>query len=275
MTSDPADHNRPMHSARVVRRRTTAALIVVYLAFVSFESYRLNFNPVGFLWEWQHVRGVLERMWPPNFSLLTRNTGIFESLLDTLSIAFLGTLCGASLALGIALLMASNTSAHPAVRWVLIWLLTLMRAVPMFVIMLMMQVAAGIGAISTVLAIAAGTVGMFGKLFAEDLEAVDAQPIEMLTAVGATRLQTVRYAILPMAMPMLGSHLCYAFDINVRMAIALGVFGGGGIGFDLYLSQRLLRHSDTLAIVLVILALVVVVDKVSDRLRYLLSPQLE
>ncbi len=162
---------------------------------------------------------------------------------------------------------AGNTSPHPALRFVVRTLLSLERAVPTFVTMLILQIAVGIGAFSTVLAIVLGTVGMFGKIFAEDLESVDIQPVEAIAAIGGSRLQQLRYGILPAARDSLISHWLYAFDINVRIAIALGVFGGGGIGFELYMSQRLLRHRDMLALVLVILVLVMATERVSDRLR--------
>jgi phosphonate transport system permease protein len=108
---------------------------------------------------------------------------------------------------------------------------------------------------------------MFGKLFADAIESVDAGPVESLAAIGSSRWQQIRYAVLPAAAPSIVAHWLYAYDINLRMAIALGVFGGGGIGFELFLSQKLLRHSDMLALVLIILVLITLTERLSDWLR--------
>ena len=168
---------------------------------------------------------------------------------------------------GLALLAAKNTTPSSALSAVIKSVFALERAIPSFAVMLVFQIAVGVGPFSATIALTIGSIGMFGKLFAEAIESVPLRPIDSITTVGATRSQTIRYGILPAAMPAIIGNWFYAFDSNVRSAIALGAYGGGGIGFQLVLAQKTLRHDDLLAWVCFILVLVAALERVSDALR--------
>jgi phosphonate transport system permease protein len=59
----------------------------------------------------------------------------------------------------------------------------------------------------------------------------------------------------------------YLFEINVGGAIALGVFGGGGLGFSLHLANQTLNYPDMLAYILLIVAMMMLTERLSDRIR--------
>jgi phosphonate transport system permease protein len=147
---------------------------------------------------------------------------------------------------------------------------------PNFVVVLIFLIAVGIGPFAGVLSLALGTVGMFGKLFADTIEQVDAASLEGVSAAGAARLQLVRYGVLPQVIPSFVATLFYSFDVNLRAAIAFGVFGAGGVGFELSLASHVLRFRDMLAYTILIIVLITAMEKVSDRLRSgLLSTSLQ
>jgi phosphonate transport system permease protein len=74
-------------------------------------------------------------------------------------------------------------------------------------------------------------------------------------------------SILPQTLPSFTANLFYAYDINIRAAIGLGIFGGGGIGFQLFQAMRLLHYRDALALICVTVLLIVLTEKMSDALR--------
>src|SRR5262249_15982594 len=86
-------------------------------------------------------------------------------------------------------------------------------------------------------------------------------------AAGATASQVLRFAILPQAAPSIVSTLFYAFDVNLRLAVALGVFGAGGLGFQLQMASSMLRYRDMLAYVILVVAIIIAIEKIADRLR--------
>jgi ABC-type phosphate/phosphonate transport system permease subunit len=87
--------------------------------------------------------------------------------------------------------------------------------------------------------------------------------------VGAGRWQVIRYAVMPQVLPVVVGRSFYAFDVNLRAAIALGVYGGGGVGFELQLAMKVLRYADAFALILLIILLITGMERVSDAVRRL------
>ena len=251
--------------SRKFRERSTIFLGFTLALVVA--GVLLGFNPFLIFFEFHNVRDLADRSLPPNFELLLNQRSAYASLVETVSMAFLGTLFGGATAFGLAFLAARNTTPHPIVAQTIKSLFALERAIPTFAVMLLFQIAVGVGPFSAMIALSIGSVGMFGKLFSEAIESVDPKPIDAIYAAGASKTQAVRYGILPAISASVISNWFYAFDVNVRSAIALGAYGGGGIGFQLVLAQKTLRHDDLLAWVFFILILVASLERVSDFLR--------
>src|SRR5262249_52125330 len=127
-------------------------------------------------------------------------------LLDTVVIAFVGTLLGVLGALALCFdgssAMARGRLAHHGVRRAL----DVARPVPELVYALMFVYAFGLGPLAGVLAIAVHSTGVLGKLFAEVVDAADRRPIEGVRAAGAGWLETVRFAVLPHVLPGFASY---------------------------------------------------------------------
>ena len=89
----------------------------------------------------------------------------------------------------------------------------------------------GPGPFAGFIALTIHSVAALGKLYSEAIESIDPGPIEALQATGASRLQTIVYAVIPQVMPPFTAFTLYRWDINVRMSTIIGLVGGGGIGF--------------------------------------------
>jgi len=211
-------------------------------------------------------RGIdlLGHMFPPAWDAFP---GLMGPALETLQIAFVGTVFGVLLAFMISLLAAANINPNRAVREVARGLLSVERALPDLIMILLFVAIVGLGPFPGVMAVAVSSVGMLGKLFADAIEEVDPRPLEALTAAAATRAQIIRYAVLPQVVPSLIANSLYRFDVNIRMSIFLGAVGAGGIGFNLIMSMRRLEYPTALASIIIILGLVIICEKVSDALR--------
>lgn len=208
---------------------------------------------------WATLRGDLaEWMWGLDLWLLL--------LLDTLLIAYTGTVLG-----GIAaLLLSFPAAATLAPRWAVASsrrLLEVARTVPTLVFALVFVYAFGLGALAGVLAIAVHSMGALGKLFAEVHENADPRPLEGVRAAGASWGQAMRFGVLPQSLPGVLSFGLLRFEINVREASVLGIVGAGGIGEELYLSVRQFSYPDISAIILLLLVTVTLIDLLCSRLR--------
>ncbi|MFC3123863.1 phosphonate ABC transporter, permease protein PhnE [Pseudoroseomonas globiformis] len=192
-------------------------------------------------------------------------------LLQTAQMAALATLGGAAIGLLLAFPAARNLAPSPWLHHLTRRGLEATRTVPEIVYALIFVWAFGVGPLAGVLAIAIHTTGALGKLFSEVIENAEMQPWEGLRASGANWAQACRYAILPQVAPNLLSYALLRFEINVRSASVVGFVGAGGIGQELYQVISFNYYEEISAIVLLIVATVMLIDLLSDRLRHRLT----
>lgn len=189
-------------------------------------------------------------------------------LVDTLLIAYLGTLLGAIGAFALCFLASANLVRNPLIRLSARRFLEFCRTVPELVFALLFVVAFGLGPMPGVLALAIHTMGSLGKLFAEVVENIDMKPVEGATAAGASWTETVRFAVVPQVLSNFASYGLLRFEINVREASIMGFVGAGGIGQDLIEAIRKFYYSDVSAILLLIIATVMLIDLGTEKLRH-------
>jgi phosphonate transport system permease protein len=187
---------------------------------------------------------------------------------DTLLIAYLGTLIGAIGAFFVCFAASANLSRNATSRFVARRILEFFRTVPELVFALIFVVAFGLGPVPGVLAIAIHTFGALGKLFSEVAENIDMKTVDGAVSTGASRWQAIRYAVVPQVLSNFASYALLRFEINVRGASVMGFVGAGGIGQELIEAVRKFYYSDVSAILLLIIATVMVIDLVTERIRH-------
>ena len=142
-----------------------------------------------------------------------------------------------------------------------------LRSIEALVMAIVFVVWVGIGPFAGSLALALHTVAALSKLYSEQVESIMAGPIEAVKATGATRIQTIIYAVIPQIVPPYISFTMYRWDINVRMSTIIGFVGGGGIGFLLQQNINLLNYRAASAQMFAIAIVVATMDYISSWLR--------
>ena len=189
-------------------------------------------------------------------------------ILDTLLVAYCGTLLGFLGGFTLCFFAASNLMPKAAVRFAARRLLEFCRSVPGLVFALIFIMAFGLGPVAGVFAIAIHATGALGKLFTEVAENIDMKPVEGVKACGANGREVIRYAVLPQVLPSFASYGLLRFEINVREASVMGFVGAGGIGQDFLEAIRKFYYSDVSAILVLITLTVFAIDMVTERLRH-------
>ncbi len=192
---------------------------------------------------------------------------IVWATLETLQMAIIGTTAAIILAAPFGLLAARNVSPHPLVYHGVRFFLNVIRAIPDLVFGLIFVAAVGLGPFSGVLALAVGSIGSLGKMFAESVESVDSRPLLAIRATGASRLHTFAYGVIPQAMPSAVSYAILMFEHNVRSATILGLVGAGGVGFEIDKYIRLFQYQRLMGAMIVVILVVTIIDRFSDRIR--------
>jgi len=118
-----------------------------------------------------------------------------------------------------------------------------------------------------VLAMVTYTVMTLAKLYSEAIEGIEPGPVEAIAATGASRLQVLRFGVLPQVLPLFASYVLYRLETNIRAATILGFVGAGGIGFYIQTYLRMINYPAASAVLLVLVAMVMGVDFASSRLR--------
>jgi phosphonate transport system permease protein len=205
----------------------------------------------------------LRRMLPPDLAVLP---AALAGALKTVEIALLGTAVAAGLALPLGFLSARNVAPPPIFHPARV-VLNLFRSVDTLVYALIFVAAVGLGPFPGVLAVIAYTTTSLAKLYSEAIEGIDPGPVDAITATGATRLQILRYGVLPQVLPLFLSYVLYRLETNIRAATVLGFVGAGGIGFYLQTYLRMIDYPAASTALLVTIVMVMVVDAASSRLR--------
>jgi phosphonate transport system permease protein len=185
---------------------------------------------------------------------------------DSIAIAWLGTMIAAVFAVPLAFLAAENLTARPVV-WIVRLILNVLRAVPEIILAIALVPILGLTPKAGVVAIGIGSIGTLGKLCSEVLEGIQPGPLEAADAVGANRVQRLRWGVLPQALPEIASFVLYRFEINIRASAVLGVIGAGGIGGVLAESLRFKDWGTAGLALIIVVVVTMMIDAVSGWVR--------
>ena len=213
----------------------------------------------------EQAMDMAERMVPPKWSYMNV---LWKPVWDTINIATLGTLIALVLAVPIAFLAAHNTTPHPIVRTVALFVIVSSRSINSLIWALMLVAIIGPGTFAGIIAIALRSIGFCAKLLYESIEEINPVQVEAITATGASRAQQLSFGIAPQIAPAFAGIAVFRWDINIRESTVLGLVGAGGIGIQLDASISTLAWTQVSVILLVILATVIVSELVSAKVRH-------
>lgn len=199
----------------------------------------------------------------PDFAAIPKLIG---AAFYTLLLALIPTPIGIALAFIFAILASANMVPMP-VRNVMRAFITMKRALPEYVTMILMAAALGLGALPGIAAIAIGTIGMLSKIFADAIEEIDEQLFDSFNGIGASYTQKIRYLVIPAIMPTIVAQSFFRIELNMRAAGLLGAVGAGGIGYEITHSMMALEYERVSSAILVTLVFIFLIEKGSDFLR--------
>lgn len=214
------------------------------------------------------VLGMFDRLFiQPFFDpiIMSKVPSYIGFMLETLAIAYAGTLIGAILAIPFGFLAARNMVG----KWAEIGkgISNAVRAFPEIMFAIIFVASVGMGPYAGVLAIGINSIGMLSKLYSEVIESIDMSVVEALKASGANKVQTIWYGVIPQIIPEFSSYAIYRYEIDVRASTVLGIVGAGGIGAPLILAANQ-RNWEAVGMMLIIIIIVVtIIDYLSAFIR--------
>jgi len=209
----------------------------------------------------------LKGMFPPDLTVLP---SLWKPLQETMQMAFAGTLLAILVSLPLSFLAAANTMPNYIIRVSTRGLFNFLRSMPTLVWAMMFVSLVGLGPLAGIFGITCHAIGTLGKKFLECIEVIGPRIKDVLEAMqidGATGRQLIRWALIPEALSLFTSYMLGRLEVAIRASTILGMVGAGGLGMELMMAIKMFRRQETLAIILVILALVTLTDSLSGRLR--------
>ncbi len=251
---------RPLRP-RLVRWGITAAILIPTL----WSVLGLDVSLEQVLSAPADIWAIFRLMVPPDFSPEAIERAL-PKIMESLWIAWVGTLIGAFFSFFLAFLAATNVTP----KWLstsVRQLLNAIRAVPELLVAMVLIPVTGLGAFTGTLALGIHSIGTLGKLSSEVIEGADAGPVEAVSSVGGTKVEEMRFGLVPQVMPSIVAYWLYRFEINIRASAVLGVVGAGGIGAELVAQLRFRDFSRAGTVLFLTVLIVLSIDTISARVR--------
>lgn len=240
---------------------------VVVLAYLVWAVSTLSVN-------WNRVAEGIPRAarifgnaWPPDFS---RTNLIISGFTESIQIALFATALGLLISIPVALLAANNIMPR-GLHWIGRSIIIVARSFHPVIVAIIFVKAVGFGPFAGVLTLMVYSLGFVGKLLAEAIEEIDPGQVEAMRATGAGFVKVLWYAVFPQILPRQTGLSIYQLDSNLRASAVVGVVGAGGIGGTLMNAFRRFDYDFALAILLLLIAIILVSEAISGRLRSDLS----
>lgn len=243
-------------------KHVLTAMIVLLFLYASARQTEASFGEL--IEGLPNMLELLKEMFPPRWTYLDN---IVPGMLETVRMALLGTTIGAIAAIPVAILCAGNLTPYAWIHFPARFALNLIRTLPDLLLAALFVAVFGLGPVPGIFALSVFSLGLIAKLTYEALETIDRGPLEAMTAVGMNRIQLIVFGVVPQLAAQFTSFVLYTFEINVRAAAILGLVGAGGIGLYYEATLGFLEYDKTSVIILVTLAIVLLIDFASTKLR--------
>ena len=210
---------------------------------------------------------LANRYYPPDFEYIM-DVDYLRYVRETVQMAYLGALFGLLITLPLGWFAAHNVTPSRRFVYPLARLVTMgFRAMHEMILAIICVTILGYGMLPGVLALTFFCTGFAGKLFAEEIEAIDMGPVEAVKASGANLLQVMLFAVWPQVRVAFTGIAIYTWDVAFRAATVVGFFGAGGMGWYLKRNVLQIETERVAAILLSIVALVIVSEILSAWAR--------
>jgi phosphonate transport system permease protein len=243
----------------------TFVSIIIFCFLIVFTVKDLEINFIKLVSDSSKYLGdILSRMVPPDFNNFDE---LIYAMFETIEIAFVGTFIAIVLSIPLGLFSARNLAPNYFLYIVSKTIIIFFRAIPEFIMAMILVIAIGFGAMPGVLALGLHTMGFLAKFYAEDIEHINKGPIDALKSSGATKSQIISFGVIPQILPSFVANNLYILDRNVRMATMLGIVGAGGIGYELQSSFRMFEYERVSSIIILIFFTIFIIDHFSSYIR--------
>ncbi|WP_127581349.1 PhnE/PtxC family ABC transporter permease [Paenibacillus koleovorans] len=203
----------------------------------------------------------------PDAKAMKKLPDILDTLLETVLMSIAATTVAAGLAFLFAILGSRTTGIGGPFSLVCRGIATLFRNIDVAAWSMILLFSFGQSVLTGYFALFFGSFGFLTRAFMEAIDEVSGSSVEALRATGAGYFHIVFQSVVPSSIPMLLSWILFMVETNIRHATLIGILTGTGIGFLFSLYYKSLNYSSASLVVLVIVAVILLIEYVSNSIR--------
>lgn len=248
-----------------LKERVTLALVVGLLVAVFVVSLNMiSLDLPRFMARLENFPNIAGLFLGISWSIV--GTG-FQQLLVSFALGICGLAIGGVLSFGLAFCGASNTAFFKPLAVVIKTFVSIIRAVPSLVLILMIVASLGMGYTAGVVGLTLSTIGYLTKAFISTIEEQDNSIAETLRATGANWLQVMLHGYVPAVTTGFMAWISIRAETSVAESISLGVVGAGGIGVLLARAIRQYDFHTITTLILIIFISMFIMELAITRFR--------
>ena len=241
-------------------------IVVLTFLAVSVEYLDIPLERIPSMFE-RMGKVLANRYYPPDIEYIM-DRDYMGYVVETIQMAYLGALFGLLMSIPLGWFGAFNMTPSRRFVYPLARLVTMgFRAVHEMIWAILFVTILGFGMLAGVLALTFFCAGFAGKLFAEEIEAIDMGPVEAMRATGANLFQIVVFGVFPQVRVAFTGIGIYTWDVAFRAATVVGFVGAGGMGWYLKRNVLQIETERVAAILLSIIVLVLISEVLSAIAR--------
>lgn len=241
-----------------------SSFILIYLLSAEISDFKGLLPlaakiPESFIW--------LLKNFIPSKESLNNLPLILRSCFFTVSAAVAATSCAGLLAFALAVFSSETTRPNKTLAAVLTFAASVIRNIPLAAWAILLLLSFKQSEFTGFLALFTVTFAHLIRAFKEMIDETSSESFNALRAAGVPYLSAFFQTVLPSTAPGILSWILYALENNIRDSALVGILTGTGAGFLFSLYFRSFRYNSAGLIILILTAIVLMMDILSNKIR--------
>lgn len=242
-------------------------LAVVFVAINALSGAVVDFDFIAAVTDFPSAVVWTVTNFVPSAEALDKMPQILTSLVSTILSAVASSVVGGIFAYILAVLGSRSVGIGGPTSIIVRGIASLFRNIPAVAWSFLLLFSFNQSEFTGFLVLFLGSFGYLTRCFLETIDEISVGVIEALRATGASYLQIVVQAVIPLSITSVVSWLLYVVETNIRDATLVGILTGTGIGFVFNIYYKSFDYDIAAVIILCIVVVVIACEATSNYVR--------
>ncbi len=251
-------------------RKRTLFIVLLAVGFVAINwlsGVVVDFDFVKAIQDFPAAIVWMATNFVPSTSALDKMPQILSALASTVLSAVASSVSAALFAYIMAVLGSRSVGLGGPVPIIVRGIASLFRNIPVVAWAFILLFSFNQSEFTGFLALFLGSFGYLTRCFLESVDEINAGVVEAVRATGASYVQLIVQAVIPLSITSVVSWMLYMVETNIRDATLVGILTGTGIGFVFDIYYKSFSYDIAALIILCIVVIVIACEATSNYVR--------